>query len=160
MGKIFYSTAELLQVVPLSRTSVWRLESQGLFPKRRQITPQRVGWLVSEVEKWAESRPFAQPDPDVLLLALRDGYIQTTKLPSLASIPCLLPFSGRDLRVVQVLSGSRGDLLVRCNDGTYGSFTRGGRDPDRGSHFFFCIDSEDQGFGKSFVDVGAASCEH
>lgn len=73
MGKIFYSTAELLQVVPLSRTSVWRLESQGLFPKRRQITPQRVGWLVNEVEAWAESRPLAQPDPEMGERARGDG---------------------------------------------------------------------------------------
>ena len=64
MSKIFYNAVELTAAVDLSRTSVWRLETQGDFPRRRQITAKRVGWLVSEVEKWAESRPVAEPDPE------------------------------------------------------------------------------------------------
>ena len=40
----------------LSRTSRWRLEQRGQFPKRRQISPNAVGWLESEVQEWLEAR--------------------------------------------------------------------------------------------------------
>jgi len=63
--KVFFNAEEVRGVTGLSRTTVWRLETQGDFPSRRQITAKRVGWLVSEVEKWAESRPLAQPDPEM-----------------------------------------------------------------------------------------------
>ncbi len=64
-SKVFFSADELRRVTGLSRTTVWRLETEGDFPPRRQITTKRVGWLVSEVEEWAESRPLAQPDPEM-----------------------------------------------------------------------------------------------
>lgn len=40
----------------LSRSTAWRLEKEGKFPKRRQISAKAVGWLQSEVEAWIESR--------------------------------------------------------------------------------------------------------
>lgn len=64
-SKVFFSAEEVRGVTGLSRTTVWRLETLGDFPRRRQITSKRVGWLVSEVERWAESRPVAQPDPEM-----------------------------------------------------------------------------------------------
>ena len=64
-SKVFFTAEEVRGVTGLSRTTVWRMEAQGDFPRRRQITTKRVGWLVSEVEKWAESRPLAQPDPEM-----------------------------------------------------------------------------------------------
>lgn len=53
------SAPEVCQAVGLSRTSIWRLEVRGDFPRRRQLSPQRVGWLRSEVEEWVNSRPLA-----------------------------------------------------------------------------------------------------
>lgn len=41
----------------LSRTSLWRYERDGGFPKRRQIGVNSVAWLESEVLAWMESRP-------------------------------------------------------------------------------------------------------
>jgi prophage regulatory protein len=45
--------------VSLSVNSLERLIASGVFPKPRQLTAQRVGWLVREVEEWAESRPVS-----------------------------------------------------------------------------------------------------
>jgi prophage regulatory protein len=36
----------------LSRTTRWRLERKGKFPARRQISENRIGWLLSEVLEW------------------------------------------------------------------------------------------------------------
>lgn len=60
--KVFLNAKELPAVVGLSRVTIWRLETAGDFPKRRQLTSQRVGWLFEEVVEWARSRPTADPE--------------------------------------------------------------------------------------------------
>ena len=41
----------------LSRVSRWRLEQENEFPHRVQITSHSIGWRLSEVMAWLESRP-------------------------------------------------------------------------------------------------------
>ena len=40
----------------LSRTTVWRLEATGQFPKRRKLGQRSVAWLQSEIAIYIESR--------------------------------------------------------------------------------------------------------
>ena len=65
MTKLFFSTEEAVGITGLSRTSIWRLEKRGDFPARRQITPQRVGFLACEVLAWAETRPLVEARPEM-----------------------------------------------------------------------------------------------
>lgn len=46
----------VLRKTGLSRTTIWRLERKGLFPKHRKLSRRAIGWLESEVQKWIESR--------------------------------------------------------------------------------------------------------
>lgn len=39
------------------------LKQDKTFPKAREISPRRVGWLVSELANWAEARPHADMLP-------------------------------------------------------------------------------------------------
>ncbi len=48
------------EVTGLSRSTVYRLVSDGGFPKPVRLGPQSVGWRVSEVDEWLESRPVAE----------------------------------------------------------------------------------------------------
>ena len=41
----------------LSHVTWWRMEKRGEAPKRRQISPNRVAWLESEILDWMQSRP-------------------------------------------------------------------------------------------------------
>ena len=50
---------EVSLITGICRTQVWIEERKGNFPKRRQITKRRVGWLLSEVQQWIKSRPCA-----------------------------------------------------------------------------------------------------
>lgn len=43
---------DLQKIVPLSKTSIWRMERDGIFPKRRKMGKKLVVWLRSEVENW------------------------------------------------------------------------------------------------------------
>ncbi|MCC7241570.1 MAG: AlpA family phage regulatory protein [Acidobacteria bacterium] len=38
----------------LSRSTIWRLERQGLFPRRRRISHGAVAWAAEEVEAWSQ----------------------------------------------------------------------------------------------------------
>ncbi len=38
--------------VQLGRTTVWRLERDGKFPKRFKIGPNSVGWLEAEIDEF------------------------------------------------------------------------------------------------------------
>ncbi len=52
-------TSEVTALTGKSRTSIWRDERAGTFPRRRQIGAGIVGWLESEVEAWIQERPLA-----------------------------------------------------------------------------------------------------
>jgi prophage regulatory protein len=40
----------------LSRTTRWRMERRGEFPKRVRLSPGRVGWRQADIEVWIGSR--------------------------------------------------------------------------------------------------------
>jgi len=40
----------------LSRSTIWRLERQGAFPKHRRISTNAVGWLEQEINDWVLSK--------------------------------------------------------------------------------------------------------
>ena len=43
--------------IPYTRQHLARLEQAGLFPSRRQVGPNRVAWLESEVDEYARNLP-------------------------------------------------------------------------------------------------------
>ena len=47
---------ELCRIVPYTPQHILRLEKRGLFPRRVQVGPNRVAWLLSEIEQWVEAR--------------------------------------------------------------------------------------------------------
>lgn len=52
----FIREPECLKVTGLSRTTRWRLEKTGEFPKRRKISESTVGWLSSDLKAWINNR--------------------------------------------------------------------------------------------------------
>lgn len=50
------STKELQRITGLSETTLWRLAQAGQLPSKRRLSPNRVGYLRSEVDAWLESR--------------------------------------------------------------------------------------------------------
>ena len=53
----FISMAELPDRLGICERSVRYLRERGEFPQPRQITKQRRGWLLSEVNEWMKARP-------------------------------------------------------------------------------------------------------
>ncbi len=48
---------EVARRTGLSRTTIWRRERAGDFPRRVRLAPNSTGWIEAEVEQWIESRP-------------------------------------------------------------------------------------------------------
>tara|TARA_Y100001972_G_scaffold106482_1_gene134919 strand:- start:227 stop:424 length:198 start_codon:yes stop_codon:yes gene_type:complete len=48
----FLTLNQTCEVVNLSRSTIYRLEKKGLFPKRVQLSPQRKGYRTSDLKKW------------------------------------------------------------------------------------------------------------
>lgn len=55
--------SELLAIVPYTPQHILRLEKRGLFPRRIQVGPNRVAWLLSEIEEWVEKRVVERNTP-------------------------------------------------------------------------------------------------
>ena len=47
---------QVFDITRLSKTTRWRLEKNGHFPKRRQLSLNAVGWLENEINDWLQSR--------------------------------------------------------------------------------------------------------
>lgn len=59
VGERFLREAEVKRVTGLSRTTRWRLERRGQFPKRRRLSQNAIGWLESEIHSWMAARAEA-----------------------------------------------------------------------------------------------------
>lgn len=63
LKRIFLDLPAVAEVVALSESTVQELVRLGQFPQPRQTSGRRVGWLMREVEEWAESRPTSALPP-------------------------------------------------------------------------------------------------
>lgn len=52
---------EVVELVGLGYSTIWRLERMQRFPARRKLTDYRVGWVRAEVEAWMEEREAVPP---------------------------------------------------------------------------------------------------
>ncbi|HAT3688082.1 AlpA family transcriptional regulator [Citrobacter freundii] len=48
--------AECRQLTGICRTTRYMMEKEGQFPARRKLGGRAVGWLLSEVSEWQQSR--------------------------------------------------------------------------------------------------------
>ncbi len=59
MDDRFLREPEVRRITGLSRTTRWRMERRGEFPRRRSISRNAVAWLASEIEVWVADRAAA-----------------------------------------------------------------------------------------------------
>lgn len=50
---------EVAQRVALSRSTIWRMERAGQFPKRRRLSVNKVAWWEPEIEEWLQNRQLS-----------------------------------------------------------------------------------------------------
>ena len=57
--KQIISIGDVCRQTSLGKSCIYDKIKKGEFPKPRQLTRGRVGWVQAEVNSWAESRPIA-----------------------------------------------------------------------------------------------------
>lgn len=53
---------EVAQRIALSRSTIWRMERAGQFPKRRRLSVNKVAWWEPEIEEWLRTRALLVND--------------------------------------------------------------------------------------------------
>lgn len=60
---MYLELPEVVSVTTLAEATIQKMVRENEFPKPRQLSGRRVGWLVREVEEWAETRPVSDLPP-------------------------------------------------------------------------------------------------
>lgn len=60
---IVMSLERVVDALSMSESTVQRLVRQGEFPRPRELSSRRVGWLTTEVVEWAMQRPCSDMLP-------------------------------------------------------------------------------------------------
>lgn len=47
---------EVIEIVSLSRSTIYNLINLEVFPKPMKLGPRAVGWLESDIARWLEAR--------------------------------------------------------------------------------------------------------
>lgn len=63
MKPIYLDLEKVCATVSLPETTLKRLVRKKEFPQPRKLSGRRVGWLVKEVEEWADTRPVSDVLP-------------------------------------------------------------------------------------------------
>lgn len=63
INPIYVDLPTVAAIVCLSESNVQKLVREKAFPRQRQISGRRVGWLLREVNEWAEARPHSDLPP-------------------------------------------------------------------------------------------------
>lgn len=50
------STAEVLSLIPISRTTLWRFVQEKLIPPPRKLGTHKIVWLASDIQNFIQGR--------------------------------------------------------------------------------------------------------
>ena len=63
MGTLIWREPKVEEETGLSKSTRWRLEKAGDFPKKIQLGPRAVGWRAEEIIQWCQDRCEAKKIP-------------------------------------------------------------------------------------------------
>ena len=84
---------QVLEIIPVSRTTLFRLEKAGRFPKSTYISPNRRVWFEDEIIAWQSAVDEFNPNR-----ARGKGRRSVSPNPRLAPVSCTKLIMGNDLR--------------------------------------------------------------
>jgi prophage regulatory protein len=61
-GIRFLRERQVAELTGLSKTTRWRLENEGNFPKRRRLSENTIAWRSDEINEWLNSRQLASAE--------------------------------------------------------------------------------------------------
>ncbi len=76
----YLDLAGTTEFLSISESTVQKMIRESEFPKPRLLSGRRVGWLVRELEAWAESRPVSDMAPPANTGAKKNRATETPAL--------------------------------------------------------------------------------
>ena len=68
-------TKQVLALLGIGRTTLWRWARKGLIPKAVRLGPRAVGWRQSDLQQWLDQLPTVEPSDRVSgLMADESSY--------------------------------------------------------------------------------------
>ena len=55
IGDRFLRLPQVLEIIPVSKTTWWKGVQEGIFPKSIKLTPRTTVWLESEIYEFVEA---------------------------------------------------------------------------------------------------------
>jgi prophage regulatory protein len=87
----FVRPRQVIEMIGVSRTTLWRMVQTGAFPAPVRITQRNSGYVLEAVEEWMKARAQGLPWQAPTTPAAESGQAQ----PRRASPPLVLARSGR-----------------------------------------------------------------
>lgn len=63
MSGLIWRERVVMEKTGLSKSTRWRLEKAGQFPKKVQLSSRATGWRADEIMEWVRSRGEAKTGP-------------------------------------------------------------------------------------------------
>jgi prophage regulatory protein len=63
MDNLIWRESKVKETTGLSKSTRWRMEKEGDFPKKVQLSPRAVGWRAEEIIQWCKDRSEAKSEP-------------------------------------------------------------------------------------------------
>lgn len=75
-------------MVGLGRTTIWTRVREGTFPVAVQLGGNRVGWRLSDIQRWVEARPQNHPrsaEPKPAAKAVKQASSPSVSMPPITT---------------------------------------------------------------------------
>jgi prophage regulatory protein len=69
----FIRPTEVLRMIGVSRTTLWRMVQAGAFPRPVRITDRSRGYLLEDVEAWMKARAERPSAPPLSVTEIANG---------------------------------------------------------------------------------------
>jgi prophage regulatory protein len=94
----FVRTKEVLKMLGVSRTTLWRMVRAGIFPQPVVISRRATGHVLEEVEAWIAARAEKIREPASLAPEARQAEWSPARM-AVRSAPPIVPASGAAPRI-------------------------------------------------------------
>lgn len=78
----FIRTRQVLEMIGVSRTTLWRMIQSGTFPQPVRVTTRSRAFLLAAVEAWMKARPDARPSDPGMAAGGRERRLLRPGAPS------------------------------------------------------------------------------
>lgn len=74
MKPLYLDLPSVAAYLSIGESTVQKLVRQSALPKPRLLSGRKVGWLVRELDEWAEARPVSDLPPPINCQVGRGGH--------------------------------------------------------------------------------------